>query len=94
MRGVCRLWLLIRSVCGSIRLDTPARPVAKYRKPLHTHTHSLTTESDNPYLEAPAGALLSRAKELLAMNGSLDEAALLCEAAIQKHEMGEGGFEA
>lgn len=28
------------------------------------------------------------------MNGSLDEAALLCEAAIQKRELGEGGFEA
>ena len=54
----------------------------------------MVIESDNPYLEAPAGALLSRVKELLATNGSLDEAAALCEAAIQKGEMGEGGFEA
>lgn len=41
-----------------------------------------------------SGDLLQRAKELLAKNGSLDEAAQLCEAAIQKGELGEGGFEA
>jgi peroxin-5 len=52
------------------------------------------TESDNPYLELASGALLPRAKELLAKNGSLDEAALLCEAAIRKGELGDGGFEA
>lgn len=38
--------------------------------------------------------LLEQAKHLLATNGSLDEAALLCEAAIQKGELGEGGYEA
>ncbi|KAF8316391.1 TPR-like protein [Clavulina sp. PMI_390] len=51
-------------------------------------------EAGNPYMEAPTGALLARAKELLETNGSLDEAALLCEASIQKNEMGEGGYEA
>lgn len=30
----------------------------------------------------------------MAENGSLNEAALLCEAAIQKGELGEGGYEA
>lgn len=38
--------------------------------------------------------LLERAKILLNENGSLSEAALMLEAAIQKGELGEGGFEA
>lgn len=37
---------------------------------------------------------LARAKELLASNGSLTQAALLFEAAIQKGDLGEGGYEA
>lgn len=37
---------------------------------------------------------LERAKELLAANGSLSEAALLLEAAIQKNDLGKGGYEA
>lgn len=39
-------------------------------------------------------SLLSEAKVLLHENGSLSEAALLLEAAIQKGELGEGGYEA
>jgi peroxin-5 len=38
--------------------------------------------------------LLSDAKALLDQNGSLSEAALLLEAAIQKGELGDGGYEA
>lgn len=37
--------------------------------------------------------MLSIAKALLNQNGSLSEAALLLEAAIQKGELGEGGYE-
>jgi peroxin-5 len=37
--------------------------------------------------------LLAEAKSLLHENGSLSEAALLLEAAIQKGELGEGGYE-
>jgi peroxin-5 len=36
---------------------------------------------------------LARAKQLLDQNGSLTEAALLLEAAIQQGELGEGGYE-
>lgn len=49
---------------------------------------------NNSFLARPAEGLLDDAKRLLAMNGSLDEAALLCEAAIQKGILGEGGYEA
>jgi hypothetical protein len=38
--------------------------------------------------------MLAQAKALLEQNGSLSEAALLLEAAIQKGELGEGGYEA
>jgi peroxin-5 len=37
---------------------------------------------------------LDDAKALLEQNGSLSEAALLLEAAIQKGDLGEGGYEA
>lgn len=39
-------------------------------------------------------SLLNDAKALLEQNGSLSEAGLLLEAAIQKGELGEGGYEA
>ncbi|KAF8332035.1 uncharacterized protein EI90DRAFT_2972114 [Cantharellus anzutake] len=52
-------------------------------------------EQNNPYLnDASSSGHLARAKELLATNGSLDEAALLIEASIQKGELGKGGYEA
>ena len=38
-------------------------------------------------------SLLSDAKALLNQNGSLSEAALMLEAAIQQGEVGEGGYE-
>lgn len=42
----------------------------------------------------PSGkTLLERAKILLNENGSLSEASLMLEAAIQKGELGEGGYE-
>ncbi|KAG9041686.1 Peroxisomal membrane signal receptor PTS1 [Tulasnella sp. UAMH 9824] len=50
-------------------------------------------EQNNPNLAAPQGTLLAKAKEYLANNGSLSEAALMLEAAIQKGELGEGGYE-
>lgn len=52
-----------------------------------------TFEQNNPNLAAPQGTLLARAKEYLANNGLLSEAALMLEAAIQKGELGEGGYE-
>ncbi|KAJ6499129.1 hypothetical protein C8R45DRAFT_981212 [Mycena sanguinolenta] len=53
-------------------------------------------EQNNKYLgpEAPTRSPLAEAKALLERNGSLSEAALLLEAAIQKGELGEGGYEA
>ncbi|EAU91171.2 peroxisome targeting signal receptor [Coprinopsis cinerea okayama7 len=53
-----------------------------------------TFEQNNPFLESPSRSLLSDAKALLEQNGSLSEAALMIEAAIQKGELGEGGYEA
>ena len=51
-------------------------------------------EKDNKYLDPAANrSLLKDAKDLLERNGSLSEAALLLEAAIQKGELGEGGYE-
>ena len=50
-------------------------------------------EPSNLYI-AEQTSHLTRAKQLLNQNGSLTEAALLLEAAIQKGELGEGGYEA
>ena len=52
------------------------------------------SEKTNPYMDAPSRSLLADAKALLEQNGSLSEAALMLEAAIQKDDLGEGGFEA
>ncbi|KAG2150967.1 hypothetical protein DEU56DRAFT_779407 [Suillus clintonianus] len=53
-------------------------------------------ESNNKYLDpsSPSRSPLSEAKAFLEQGGSLSEAALLLEAAIQKGELGEGGYEA
>ncbi|KAI0744275.1 peroxisome targeting signal receptor [Daedaleopsis nitida] len=52
-------------------------------------------ENDNMYLDpSHSGSSLQQAKDLLARNGSLSEAALLLEAAIQHGDLGEGGYEA
>ncbi|KAJ2917783.1 hypothetical protein MD484_g2622, partial [Candolleomyces efflorescens] len=51
-------------------------------------------EKSNRYLEAPSRSLLSDAKALLEQNGSLSEAALMLEAAIQQGDLGDGGYEA
>ncbi|KAG2153738.1 uncharacterized protein EDB93DRAFT_1134514 [Suillus bovinus] len=53
-------------------------------------------ESNNKYLDPSSSSqsLLSEAKVFLEQGGSLSEAALLLEAAIQKGELGEGGYEA
>ena len=54
------------------------------------------TETQNNYLDPSTStqSLLDDAKRLLAQNGSLTEAALLLEAAIQRGHLGEGGYEA
>ena len=53
------------------------------------------TEKDNKYLDSShSKSSLQEAKDLLARNGSLSEAALLLEAAIQHGDLGEGGYEA
>ncbi|KAJ7772620.1 hypothetical protein DFH07DRAFT_802580 [Mycena maculata] len=53
-------------------------------------------EQNNKHLspESSSRSPLAEAKALLDQNGSLSEAALLLEAAIQKGELGEGGYEA
>ncbi|KAG6889413.1 hypothetical protein C0992_005270 [Termitomyces sp. T32_za158] len=52
-------------------------------------------ESNNKYMDPSiTRSLLNDAKALLEQNGSLSEAGLLLEAAIQKGELGEGGYEA
>lgn len=53
-------------------------------------------ESNNKYLDPSSSSrsLLSEAKAFLEQGGSLSEAALLLEAAVQKGELGEGGYEA
>ncbi|KAH7924256.1 TPR-like protein [Leucogyrophana mollusca] len=53
-------------------------------------------EPSNKYLDPSTSTRspLAEAKALLERNGSLSEAALLLEAAIQKGELGEGGYEA
>ncbi|KZP17955.1 TPR-like protein [Athelia psychrophila] len=56
-----------------------------------------TFETNNkhmPYPSESTRSFLSDAKEVLSNSGSLSEAALLLEAAIQKGELGEGGYEA
>ncbi|KAJ7647112.1 hypothetical protein FB45DRAFT_892413 [Roridomyces roridus] len=50
-------------------------------------------EPNNKYL-GPEHSALAEAKMLLEQNGALSEAALLLEAAIQKGDLGEGGYEA
>ncbi|KAH7108429.1 TPR-like protein [Auriculariales sp. MPI-PUGE-AT-0066] len=54
-------------------------------------------DKDNQYMkeaEQSSRSHLQDAKDLLATNGSLTEAALLLEAAIQKGDLGRGGYEA
>ncbi|KAF9227363.1 TPR-like protein [Gyrodon lividus] len=53
-------------------------------------------EQNNKYMNPSTSTRspLSEAKALLEHNGSLSEAALLLEAAIQEGELGEGGYEA
>lgn len=53
-------------------------------------------EPENRYLQDPLGhkSALQDAKALLEQNGSLSEAALLLEAAIQQGDLGKGGYEA
>lgn len=57
-----------------------------------TQLHCL--EKNNRYLDPSTHSPLTDAKRLLEQNGSLTEAALLLEAAIQKGELGEGDYEA
>jgi hypothetical protein len=53
-----------------------------------------SAESNNQYLDPQHQGLLESAKALLENGGSLSEAALMLEAAIQKGQLGEGGYEA
>ncbi|KAK0485753.1 hypothetical protein IW261DRAFT_1451818 [Armillaria novae-zelandiae] len=51
-------------------------------------------EPNNKYLTSTStSSPLAEAKALLERNGSLSEAALLLEAAVQKGDLGEGGYE-
>ncbi|KAI5123688.1 hypothetical protein M0805_001716 [Coniferiporia weirii] len=52
-------------------------------------------DTENTHLASPnSSSCLEQAKNLLENNGSLSEAALLLEAAIQKEDLGKGGYEA
>ena len=52
-------------------------------------------EPNNKYISTSSSAsLLEQARALLRSSGSLTEAALMIEAAIQQGELGEGGYEA
>ncbi|KAI0088040.1 hypothetical protein BDY19DRAFT_951643 [Irpex rosettiformis] len=53
-------------------------------------------ETENKYLDPSSSSrsYLTDAKELLAQGGSLTEVALMLEAAIQKGDLGQGGWEA
>jgi peroxin-5 len=53
-------------------------------------------EETNKYLDPSSSTLspLALAKQMLEQNTSLSQVALLLEAAIQKGELGEGGYEA
>lgn len=53
-------------------------------------------EKDNKYLDPSSSSQspLALAKQMLEQNASLSEIALLLEAAIQKGDLGEGGYEA
>jgi peroxin-5 len=61
--------------------------------PFATTAKGRLSEKNNQYL-AQNVSWLSEAKALLNQNGSLSEAALLLEAAIQNGELGVGGYEA
>ena len=69
---------------------------ASFCQPSRAYMATLTlTEKDNQYLDpSHSRSSLQEAKDLLAQNGSLSEAALLLEAAIQHGDLGEGGYEA
>lgn len=56
----------------------------------------ICSEPNNKYIDQPSlsRSPLSEAKAFLEQGGSLSEAALLLEAAIQQGELGEGGYEA
>src|ERR1700684_1664289 len=57
----------------------------------------LDVEKSNKYMDQSSSktrSALQEAKALLEGNGSLSEAALMLEAAIQKGDLGEGGYEA
>jgi peroxin-5 len=56
----------------------------------------LCIESNNRYVDLPGSnrSFLADAKAVLDQNGSLSEAALLLEAAIQQGQLGDGGYEA
>jgi peroxin-5 len=58
--------------------------------------YSLSIEENNKYLDPSSSthSPLTLAKQMLEQNASLSEVALLLEAAIQKGELGEGGYEA
>ena len=57
---------------------------------------SLSVEPENKYLDpsASSSSYLSDAKALLESGGSLTEVGLMLEAAIQKGDLGVGGYEA
>ena len=58
--------------------------------------YSLSTEENNKYLDASShtSSSLALAKQMLEQNVELSEVVLVLEAAIQKGELGDGGYEA
>ena len=74
---------------------TPTALVRDFSYASITTRDTKLTEKNNKYMAEPSNrSLLDDAKALLEQNGSLSEAALMIEAAIQKGQLGEGNYEA
>jgi peroxin-5 len=85
----------------SMKFDDEGLPILgdyifgkSFVKSLLCRSYKSSLEPNNKYLASTSTrSALSEAKALLEQNGSLTEAGLLLEAAIQSGELGEGGYE-
>lgn len=89
-----QLCSLTRKACRYSATTSLVRPMLfDYR--MSVIADHANIEQDNKFLDpSHSKSSLQDAKDLLARNGSLSEAALLLEAAIQHGDLGEGGYEA
>lgn len=78
---------------GSLK-STPAALVCHFLYAFTITRNKLIGENNKYMAESSNRSLLDEAKALLERNGSLSEAALMIEAAIQKGQLGVGNYEA